>query len=631
MNNRIHISKLQIEGNGLEPAIINFETGLNLISGPSDTGKTFIFDTLYFMFGGDEAPDQDFEIPESVGYTTILLEIKIGQKTYTLKRGRRLKSGTDICECKIEEITQKTEFIEYSPSGKNNLSSFFLQKLGLSDSTKVLHKASKTGNLTITDFKNLFFVNETKIMDNLKSPILSRDGQEIRNKSVLSLLLANENYNDLDINNIDNIILQNDATIKFIRQQIDEIKKENEKLKENKNFKEKNSIQAGIEYLYGKKTDLQKEINNHFSKIDMLTSDLKKLKGKKVNSETTINRFRLLERFYITDLKRLEFNKEAQENISMLVNVNCPICGNEKIKCEEVHYDTVISAIDCEKGKILLNMSALKDSLKQACADLKKINQEIVEKQTEIIDINNKYEYSMKPDLDFNILQLEEYLNKQLTIKEYKKNEKRIEKYQGMITELWKTIEANENKRINTKNILEKNADKINSLGDEIKKLIIEWSVPIEKDIDNIKINIEYDYKKNDFKINNRSRNSYGKGIRALLYAAFMVGFMKYCVQNNELHHPGLVIIDSPLTTFKEGRDDVKTHDFEKDKELPKTVHDCLYFNFAKDIDNQYIVIENNDKVPNEKFNLDYNLITFTKNIKNGRYGFFPLKKEISK
>jgi hypothetical protein len=50
-----------------------------------------------------------------------------------------------------------------------------------------------------------------------------------------------------------------------------------------------------------------------------------------------------------------------------------------------------------------------------------------------------------------------------------------------------------------------------------------------------------------------QARQSHGKGVRAILYAAFVVGLFRYC-RKNKKPHPGFVAIDSPLTTYKKGQ-----------------------------------------------------------------------------
>lgn len=56
-----------------EPATVSFSSGLNVIYGASNTGKSFIVESIDFMLGG-KGPLSD--IPERVGYDRVLLGVE---------------------------------------------------------------------------------------------------------------------------------------------------------------------------------------------------------------------------------------------------------------------------------------------------------------------------------------------------------------------------------------------------------------------------------------------------------------------------------------------------------------------------------------------------------------------------
>ena len=90
---------------------------------------------------------------------------------------------------------------------------------------------------------------------------------------------------------------------------------------------------------------------------------------------------------------------------------------------------------------------------------------------------------------------------------------------------------------------------------------------------------------------------------------------MKYNITRG-LPHPKIIILDSPLITFKE-----KDSAEEAISDIVKTsFYEYLSENFKQE---QIIVLENAD--PSEELygNIVYH--HFTKNISYGRYGFFPL------
>jgi hypothetical protein len=86
------IDSLTLTGPGVAPAELRFRRGLNVITGPSDTGKTFIAQCVDFAMGGGSPPKA---IPEADKYTSVHLgiETRNGGGVYVIERGLR---GGDV-------------------------------------------------------------------------------------------------------------------------------------------------------------------------------------------------------------------------------------------------------------------------------------------------------------------------------------------------------------------------------------------------------------------------------------------------------------------------------------------------------------------------------------------------------
>jgi DNA repair ATPase RecN len=97
-----YLQKLRVVGGAVNPAEVSFGSGLNVISGSSNTGKSYICSCIDFMLGASTPPEP---IPESNDYSEILLEIKTYEgHTYTLKRPIKQKSDAILYECDIENV-----------------------------------------------------------------------------------------------------------------------------------------------------------------------------------------------------------------------------------------------------------------------------------------------------------------------------------------------------------------------------------------------------------------------------------------------------------------------------------------------------------------------------------------------
>jgi hypothetical protein len=128
---------------------------------------------------------------------------------------------------------------------------------------------------------------------------------------------------------------------------------------------------------------------------------------------------------------------------------------------------------------------------------------------------------------------------------------------------------------------------------------------------------VTFSDEKVDLIISGKERSSEGKGFRAIAYAAFMIGLLDYCADSRtELPHPGIVVLDSPLVTYKR-------RDTTPGEEISEDVTAAFYEALAKlPAGKQVIVLENND--PPAAIHGQINYTHFSRSA-TGRYGFFPV------
>jgi hypothetical protein len=135
---------------------------------------------------------------------------------------------------------------------------------------------------------------------------------------------------------------------------------------------------------------------------------------------------------------------------------------------------------------------------------------------------------------------------------------------------------------------------------------------------------VSFDEKTYDIRIDGKLRTDNGKGVRAVTHAAFKVALLLYC-QERDLPHPGVVVLDTPLLTY---RDPLRTPRFgaltEDERQLAKTSLKQKFFEHLFELRDagQFIVLENVDP-PNNIENLA-NVQLFSGVPGTGRGGFFP-------
>lgn len=614
MDSRFYISKIRIEGENKKTVNIKLSKGLNVILGSSDCGKSHLYKIIYFVLGGSKAPDEEQTIPESKDYNTYYLEITGKNKVYTLRRSRISKSQLYIYETNIDDINDKTEVKDY-PNSK--ISSELLKRLGIKE-RKVLQNLHKIGNLTISHFKRLFFVNEDDVSSEKKSPILS--GQYIdttRGRSIFKCFLDDSDYSSFDNQISDEIVeTSQQYTKEYIKTLLNEAEKRQKTYEEQIENLDTNVL--NITTAYKRRDEIKNIIINFEIDINNLTEEKKKLNDKLQQNQILYNRFHLLKEYCDNDLKRIDFIKEGNYQFNNLKDLNCPLCGCTTEKKEIVNYEAVEQAVNYERNKILTNLNDLNKSIDDVISDVYILKKEVNVIDDKINEQLDNYKLNIEPELIKNEAIIAKYIDTQILIKNKENNEQLIEKFKYDIKNIKDFVipEDEQANKLTLKDILssEETTNKISLLEKEIQSLIKEWEIELDKDskLQN-ELLVEFDTDICDIKVNGRPRSSFGQGVRAILYTAFLVGFLKYCIKNN-LQHPGFTVIDSPLTTYKKHK--IKNG---KNEDLNKETHQLFYESLSKLINEQIIIIENSDKYPENISNI---------NIVDLEDGLFPVSNQ---
>jgi DNA repair ATPase RecN len=155
------------------PASISFRAGLNIICGASETGKSFIVESIDFMLGGGDVPR---DLPERVGYDRVRMLIEsAGWPPLALERSveggnfraydQELLDGEPETEPKI--LREK-----HSAARQDTISHALLERLGLTSKRLRKSRANDTRSLSFRDLARLSVVTEEEIQMR-KSPLLS--------------------------------------------------------------------------------------------------------------------------------------------------------------------------------------------------------------------------------------------------------------------------------------------------------------------------------------------------------------------------------------------------------------------------------------------------------------------------
>ncbi len=607
--NRMSLKSLLLTGKDKKVARIDFSMGLNVISGPSDTGKTYIFQCLEYCLGSDTIPK---DIKEVDGYTRLKLSLSIEEQNFTICRDL-YTNNVEIYEALVDDIQSDTIPMKFSCK---KLSNFLMDKLGINNVKLLSNADGATVDLTIGKFRALSFINETEIQSE-NSPFVSEQYTRItQDKAFINHILTGINYNDIIKNDSKEIaqakiqakidileeLIGTDVQIPS-EKEIEEITEQIKKLNEAISIANKNFV----------------DINDSIKKLEINREskykNIVKIKSIIAYKEETVQRFELLMKRYKVDIERL--NAILQSSNLFLSSENrlivCPLCGTEKENKDEKVNPQYINSIKESCENEIIKIEGLKSELK---VTIDTIHNEINSQKNTLLLLNKELD-DIKENLSVIVKQEISKVKEELYQLYSKKSslDVQIIKY-NQLKELSDLRERNKD-LLKSKPTKTKHEAKIKTattfeLCEYIYDTLKSWDFPELK-------TIGFSEVYNDIVVGDKDRKAFGKGYRAITRAALSISLMKYCLEK-DLPHLGFVVLDSPVLTFR---------DIDKKLENGDVISDELknkfYINLADaDRNSQIIIIENKEPPISILGKICY--IHFTKIKGNGRYGFIPVE-----
>lgn len=606
---RLKLTKLVLTGENKQDAIIDFKDGLNVIAGASDTGKSFAFECIDYALGSSSELK---EVPEVDGYQSVFLEIEdIGQRViFTIERGiTKEKNKMTIYYSNYQDKDRaKNEKISITHSAKKSLSKKMLNYCGCIYNN-VKKNAEKTQSFTFRSFIPLIMISELRITATY-SPIYRVDSRgstfATSEKSVFKTVISGTDYEKKEKKeNTEIAKAELKGKIEQLKQIINEIRLENNDLMkgvEDIKLEKSTEIIELNKFIKEKTDEIKKhelEYKNTQAEIEFENTELKRL----LNNN---NKFKLLKKNYLSDLDRLEFINDAFDLTQQLVEVECPIC-HSPMKINEIEKsDDYYEALVAEKLKIEVQLTELDKTIKDLSDEIMNKEENISKLENHKDEIKDILNNKLGPIVAEKVEQVQNLLEIQEKINLITRNKKRMDKYYTEINEWQEKIDSTVqgNKKENLPD------EYTNELCMEIKQLLKKCDFIGEED------DIKYNSATNDVKIGDKEKASFGKGARAIINSTFLIGLMNYCYKK-KLCHPGFVVLDSPLTTYKE-----KDKKDGVDETITKGTKEKFYEMLAEQKNGQIIIFDNEEPSSTVKKKINY--LHFSGDSSVGRKGLIP-------
>jgi hypothetical protein len=536
----LRINKLSFVGRNIEPAELDFPRALSFIYGASNTGKSFAVKAIDFMFGASrELP----AIVERRPYDSIHLYLQIGEAE-RVKLERAIVGGD--FKHHSTDGTARTLAARHSRDNNTNLSNYLLGCLRVTGKEVAKDKSGTKKPLSFRDIARFCITDETSIQSET-SPVESGDvtlAPMERNtfKFLLtgeddSALITQEKPKDFRMGKMaqlriyEEMISQIDTEISEDYPDVEQLDKLGEDAADELKDIEQDIVaaRASARSALEQKRSLAKGIGADQQRVNDIAISLEN--------------FEQLQSVYESDIARLEAIEEVGFLLGMDANRVCPVCGAPPEAQLHDHSLTDIQdargAAEIEIAKIKLHQSELASTIAGTQDELNATEVRLLQNQGALETIEAELSASSPSAGDqqrrfSELIPRRDRINRGLELltrrAALEKQRVRIEKSKrGKPT-------SNFQPGLSTNTAQE--------FADEVAVVLTAWGFPGER-------RVVFDLQTQDLIIDGKHRKDNGKGVRAITHAAFKVALLTYC-RARELPHPGFVVLDSPLITYRD-------------------------------------------------------------------------------
>ncbi|WP_343686110.1 AAA family ATPase [Chryseobacterium gleum] len=522
--------ELRLTGENKQDAIVQFKHGLNVISGPSNTGKTFIFDCLDFMLGSS---DKLKGIPEIKGYSNIFLEIEGDDQSYTIETEIKNNNTYKLYRSKINKLNTEPEILKrkLDSNSKDNLNSFFLN-LNKIDNKKIRKNAKgDTISLSYRNVVKFALIDEERIITK-ESPIVSHYTRETEESNTLRFFLTGNDDSSIIKKISSQEIQRRKGKIDLLHEFIN-----NANIDSNLNSDEIESQLERINVSLNNFTLNFNRIKKDYLSVetDYTNKNIEYVEFNKRHSEITelLKRSYILEQQYNSDILRLKSTIESGIFMSENSEASCPTCQQE-ITTKTLDIEQIIISCESEIQKITSLLKELKISQTLISAEEKDIEKKLSSTITELEQLRIKLHDGIGIELEKTIETLTNLNNKKSQLIGIQDIISKTNSFSQTIKELESSIPTSK-------------ANFPTLTSDVTKKLCKKMSEILKEIGENKTVN--YSRESFEFEIGNSFRNTYGKGYRAIYYSVYIIALHE--IMEDNTFKIGVPVLDSPLVTYK--------------------------------------------------------------------------------
>ena len=602
--NRFYIDKLIVSGGGHTTTVIDFKPGLNFILGPSNTGKSLVMDCLDYAFGFTPKKNRPSKIVDNnYGYERVALHLITGNGTVILER----KIGNTKIAVSGTDPTVDHGTYSVGHKAKKNINAVYLHLLGIDEvhSVRSAEKGSKIQDLTWRSMLHLFFLRQADVARESSALLAPGSVGHTASAAVLLYLLTGQDANALTADEDPKISeAKKKALIGYIQEKINEFTRRRETLEETLSSSAITDPRSSIEQVRKEIAELQAQMDAATRESQQLMSQIYDWNGKLSESRTVGHNFAVLRQQYQSDIRRIGFIVDGASSVSPVrKKVICPICGEET---ERVQDTSFIDASAAELEKIKCHLAELSDAQHSVENQQKTIIATIRTLEEKKKSIDTLISEQLQPKLSV----FEEKLEQQLSLIRLTSELEIVRQNETQYRSELFNKETEETSEPSKHNIYEDyDYDIIHGFEEKLREILQASKIGGAA---SARLNMEnFDIEIGGFK----KSVSMGGGFCGILNTITTLAMSGYLIALDR-NAPGFYAVDSSLTQLSEA----------EHKEQSDTIkQNFIEYLISHAHERQVIIVEQTKRmpfVPDESDEDGVHVIKFTRNRKEGRYGF---------
>lgn len=606
MTPKFWISSVTVAGHPLKPdSSVQFTRKLNVICGPSNSGKSWVLDCIDYAFGKEASK---FVLEESNGYTQVQLRLRTPDGTITLKRPIG-KGNTNVEVISSNPSIESGAYKSRHTRNHRSVDSLLLQLIGYEDPEKLMVITSqdfKTKGFTWRTFWPACYADEDRIAIKTSVLLPTQNTSATAAKCALASLITGRDYAAWARDeSTDTKKLKNNAVIEYLEQQPEKLAARIESIEKALGTSNENESKHRISEISQRMDQVQQRIALAIAEGRRIVGQLQQVRESLAESSALGARYKELAASYQARIDRFDF---VQQGIHLLSQHpaarSCPVCDRE---LDPAMPNDVPDPNPAERDELVRRLADLNQTLQQMSGDqgALQLEQEALQEQAD--QINQLIRGELQPELG----SLRTALDDHTALVAMRAERDELMSQQGRIAEEIKERRGKQFTKGTFNPLGEFPEGFWTAMGTNLLDMLGACAFPAVE-------TAEFSRQLFDATINGKSKSRQGKGYRSFVNTAVMLSLRDYLASDGASHNPGLLIIDTPLLGLDDQQLDQNLMD------VREKIPQALYEHFINVQDQGQIIIADNTKfMPNlNSIDNDCNVIRFTRRTDQGRFGF---------